>query len=102
MWTPGAMDGIGADEPVLIVGTGSTGIDALLELHHRGHRGTIHLLSRRGLLPLIDAPPQAYAFTRTSIASAPGLREVFGRAPPADWASGRSSRTTRENRHWRG
>jgi uncharacterized NAD(P)/FAD-binding protein YdhS len=76
MWTPGAMDGIGADEPVLIVGTGSTGIDALLELHHRGHRGTIHLLSRRGLLPLIDAPPQAYAFKRTSIAVAPRLREV--------------------------
>ena len=76
MWAPGAMDGIGADEPVLIVGTGSTGIDALLELHHRGHRGTIHLLSRRGLLPLIDAPPQAYAFKRTSIAAAPRLREV--------------------------
>jgi uncharacterized NAD(P)/FAD-binding protein YdhS len=76
MWTPGAMDGIGADEPVLIVGTGSTGIDALLELHHRGHRGTIHLLSRRGLLPLIDAPPQAYAFKRTTIAAAPRLRDV--------------------------
>ena len=70
------MDGIAADEPVLIVGTGATGIDALLELHHRGHRGTIHLLSRRGLLPLIDAPPQAYAFTRTIVATAPRLREV--------------------------
>jgi uncharacterized NAD(P)/FAD-binding protein YdhS len=76
IWAPGAMAGIGADEPVLIVGTGSTGIDALLELHHRSHRGTIHLLSRRGLLPLMDAPPKAYAFRRTGIGVRPRLREV--------------------------
>lgn len=79
MWTPGAMAGIGADEPVLIVGTGATGIDALLELHHRRHRGTIYLFSRRGLLPLIDAPPRAYSFKRTTIAAAPRLREVVRR-----------------------
>jgi uncharacterized NAD(P)/FAD-binding protein YdhS len=78
IWAPGAMADIGADEPVLIVGTGSTGIDALLELHHRGHRGTIHLLSRRGLLPLIDAPPRAYTFKRTPIAAARRLGEVVG------------------------
>jgi uncharacterized NAD(P)/FAD-binding protein YdhS len=78
IWAPGAIADIGADEPVLIVGTGSTGIDALLELHHRGHRGTIHLLSRRGLLPLIDAPPRAYTFKRTSIAAARRLGEVVG------------------------
>jgi uncharacterized NAD(P)/FAD-binding protein YdhS len=76
MWAPGVMDGIAAEEPVLIVGTGATGIDAMLELHHRGHRGPIHLLSRRGLLPLIDAPPKAYTLKRTIVDEAPRLATV--------------------------
>lgn len=77
IWAPGAMDGIAGEEPVLIVGTGATGIDALLELHHRGQRGTIYLLSRRGLLPLIDAPPKAYALQRTIVENPPQLRRVI-------------------------
>jgi uncharacterized NAD(P)/FAD-binding protein YdhS len=77
IWAPGAMDGIAGEEPVLIVGSGATGIDALLELHHRGQRGTIYLLSRRGLLPLIDAPPKAYAPKRTIVEDPPRLRRVI-------------------------
>lgn len=37
--------------PVLILGTGLSMVDAWLTLRHRGHRGKIHALSRRGLLP---------------------------------------------------
>jgi uncharacterized NAD(P)/FAD-binding protein YdhS len=79
MWAPGAMDGIADNDAVLIVGTGATGIDALLELYHRGHQGTIYLLSRRGLLPLVDAPPQAYTIERTIIDEPPRLRDVVAR-----------------------
>ena len=76
IWAPGALASIPATAPVLIVGTGATGIDALLELHHRRHQGTIYLLSRRGLLPLIDAPPKPYALTRPIVGNPPRLRQT--------------------------
>lgn len=40
-----------ADDSVLLVGSGLTALDTVLALHQQGHRGTIHLLSRHGLLP---------------------------------------------------
>jgi uncharacterized NAD(P)/FAD-binding protein YdhS len=40
----------------LIVGTGLTGMDAISLLDEHGFRGTIHLLSRRGLLPCLENP----------------------------------------------
>jgi len=36
---------------VLLIGTGLTGIDKAVELRARGFKGTIHILSRHGLLP---------------------------------------------------
>lgn len=38
-------------DSVLLVGTGLTMVDMALSLHRRGHRGTMHAVSRRGLLP---------------------------------------------------
>lgn len=41
----------GIHEPVVILGSGLTAIDAILSLRENGHRGSITLISTRGLLP---------------------------------------------------
>ncbi|MEU7875289.1 FAD/NAD(P)-binding protein [Dactylosporangium sp. NPDC049140] len=49
-WRPGALDDVGPDDPVLIVGTGLTAVDVAVSLGART-RGTITATSRNGLLP---------------------------------------------------
>lgn len=44
------------DEPVLLLGTGLTAVDAALSLSKRGHSGPLHALSRHGLLPQAHLP----------------------------------------------
>ena len=39
------------DKSVLLIGSGLTSVDVAIELRARGFDGTIHMLSRRGLLP---------------------------------------------------
>ncbi len=46
-----AFNAIGKCDPVLIVGSGLTAIDALCRLKALGHTGTVSLLSRTGLMP---------------------------------------------------
>ncbi|ARW11553.1 FAD/NAD(P)-binding protein [Acetobacter ascendens] len=47
-WQPNALDGIGASDRVLIVGTGLSMADAVVTLTARGHTGRITAISRRG------------------------------------------------------
>lgn len=52
-WGAAALDAIGAEEPVLLIGTGLTMVDVALDLASRAPRSApIHAVSRRGLLPL--------------------------------------------------
>lgn len=46
-----AFNGIGKCDPVVIVGSGLTAIDALCRLKALGHTGAVRLLSRTGLVP---------------------------------------------------
>ena len=55
-WAPGALDPIGAEDDVLIIGTGLTMVDMLLMLEGRGWRGRATALSRRGLIPRAHGP----------------------------------------------
>jgi len=48
------------DAEVLVLGAGLTAVDVVLSLQARAHRGRIHLLSRRGLLPATH-PPRMFA-----------------------------------------
>ena len=50
-WAPGALDGIGAAEDVVLVGAGLTMIDVVLSLAERGWTGRALAVSRHGLLP---------------------------------------------------
>lgn len=50
-WQGDALADLPVDAPVLLLGSGLTALDMLLELLNRGHRGEIAMLSRRGLLP---------------------------------------------------
>jgi uncharacterized NAD(P)/FAD-binding protein YdhS len=49
-WSVGALKEVRADEPVLIVGTGLTMMDVVMQLHAQEHEGRIWALSRHGLL----------------------------------------------------
>lgn len=50
-WAAGALDRIGQDDTVIVVGTGLTMVDMVLWLEARGWRGKALALSRRGLKP---------------------------------------------------
>ncbi|RYD31203.1 MAG: hypothetical protein EOP87_15190, partial [Verrucomicrobiaceae bacterium] len=52
-----AVSAIRAGDTVLIVGSGLTMIDAVLDLDRRGDAASIHIVSRNGLLPRPYAPP---------------------------------------------
>ncbi len=54
-WATGALDSIGAEDDVVILGTGLTMIDMALGLLDRGWRGRATALSRRGLAPRAHA-----------------------------------------------
>jgi uncharacterized NAD(P)/FAD-binding protein YdhS len=57
VWAPGALDRIGKDDRVLVIGTGATAVDVVIDLVHRGVTREITMVSRRGLLPQIDVVP---------------------------------------------
>lgn len=50
-WGPGALEKIGSEDDVIVVGSGLTMIDMALWLEANGRRGRIKVLSRRGLTP---------------------------------------------------
>lgn len=86
-WVPGALNGIGPREDVLIVGTGLTMADIVASLSSTSHRGRIVAVSRRGLRPLGNPtlPPTPWAgfggdLPRTALSL---LRRVRGAAREA-------------------
>jgi uncharacterized NAD(P)/FAD-binding protein YdhS len=50
-WAAEAFTDLDPDAPILLLGTGLTTVDAVISLLDQGHRGPIHALSRRGLVP---------------------------------------------------
>lgn len=50
-WSEASFEGIEQLSSILLLGSGLSSVDVAVELRHRGFAGTIHILSRRGLLP---------------------------------------------------
>jgi uncharacterized NAD(P)/FAD-binding protein YdhS/predicted metal-dependent enzyme (double-stranded beta helix superfamily) len=80
-WRPFAMNVVRPDEPVVVLGSGLTAVDAVLSLAHPDRRAPITILSRRGLLPhshsATPAPPlDLTPLISELIASPQGVRAV--------------------------
>jgi uncharacterized NAD(P)/FAD-binding protein YdhS len=58
-WAPEALAGLDPDAAVLLLGAGLTMVDTVVALLDQGHRGPIHAISRRGLLPHRHRPAAA-------------------------------------------
>ena len=50
-WSPAALEDLPNEGSVLLIGSGLTSVDMAAALDARGFRGTIHVLSRHGLMP---------------------------------------------------
>jgi len=94
-WDPAALDLVGADEPVLIIGCGLTAVDLALTRVRAGCRAPLHLLSRNALLPRPHGPAPAPASTpwldelrvATSLAAATAVVHRAARADEPGWRS---------------
>lgn len=73
-WDYPAVAAIPADAEVCILGAGLSMVDVVLTLQANGHRGRIHSLSRRGLVPLAHAGPAPAAAVDIDALLAMGLR----------------------------
>jgi uncharacterized NAD(P)/FAD-binding protein YdhS len=50
-WSPAALDGIPPNGGILLIGSGLTAVDMVVALDAKGYEGTIHAVSRHGLMP---------------------------------------------------
>lgn len=67
-WSGNVLEGLSAEDDILLVGQGLTANDLIVQLAQRGHRGVIHALSRRGVRPQVH---QAVAPRRPFLESEP-------------------------------
>jgi uncharacterized NAD(P)/FAD-binding protein YdhS len=88
-WESGALECPHADQPVLLIGSGLTAVDALVALRSGGHRGVVYMVSRHGQLPHPHACyqpgcPEAVVQPGTRLSAAVrAVRAAVRRAP--DW-----------------
>lgn len=55
-WSKTALGGLSSSDDVLLIGSGLTAVDMAIALHSRKFQGTIHVLSRHGLIPQSHKP----------------------------------------------
>ncbi len=91
-WAADALADLAPDAPLLVIGTGLSTVDMVVSLLDLGHTGTIHALSRRGLLPRrhATAPPAEPDQPQSFATSLTGLTRHLRYEADRAIASGRS------------
>lgn len=84
-WTLGALDVRDPDSAVALAGSGLTAVDAFIGLRAKGHRGVVHMISPRGLLPQKHAPLRTVPQRWKAATLRELVREVRERAGSGDW-----------------
>jgi uncharacterized NAD(P)/FAD-binding protein YdhS len=85
-WSPNALIDTPRDNRILLIGSGLTSVDTALELRARGFEGTLHIVSRHGLLPQRHAaiPFQPFQLDQASRTTHELLKLVRARVKEAE------------------
>jgi uncharacterized NAD(P)/FAD-binding protein YdhS len=75
-WSLSDLENIGVTDRVLVLGTPHLCVDAVLALHDQGHRGTVRLVSPRGLLHAVGDGVAPEVAERLAALRAAGRLEV--------------------------
>jgi uncharacterized NAD(P)/FAD-binding protein YdhS len=59
-WSYAGLENIEQEQSVLLIGSGLTSVDLVLALRARDYTGTIHILSRHGMIPEWDNPSEPW------------------------------------------
>jgi uncharacterized NAD(P)/FAD-binding protein YdhS len=78
-WSTPGLYAVRRDEDLLLIGSGLTALDWIVALQARGHRGRIHLVSRRGLRPQAHRAIAAHKLSFDPLALAPRVRLLMRR-----------------------
>jgi uncharacterized NAD(P)/FAD-binding protein YdhS len=78
-WSTAPLENLEGEREILLVGTGLTAVDTAIALRGRNFTGTIHVLSRRGLLPRQHkpSPPWPPFWNENSPRTARGLLRLI-------------------------
>jgi len=76
-WSTPGLYSVNRDEDLLLIGSGLTALDWLASLADRAHRGLIHMVSRRGLLPQAHRAITARALSFDPLSLPPRVRPLL-------------------------
>jgi len=99
-WDPAALRPANKEEPVLLLGTGLTAVDAALGLRWQGHQGPLYMVSRRGLVPQAHEPFLSEVLPFREADSARGLLRNLRAATGENWRAAVDAVRPHTNRLW--